>query len=260
MNMLRRVFGMAIMIVALPLVVRAQAVMAADVAVDEGPVLAEPVLSNERARLQSMVDGARASGLPAEILIEKVREGVAKRVPAARITQAVTLLYERMQVADRLLALAPRAASVERRNAVRSLVDALNAGLTETDLSNVIANLGAAARDPKVVAEVAVTMAELSERGFARASVVRATTVAWQRGGVRAMPSVIAAAASIGPQVSARDAALEQTVTQLHLPPGLSHAPGQPQGSTVREPGPPHDDAFNKGQSRGRGNGKGPKP
>lgn len=256
MTTLLTTLWLALAIAALPVAVQAQPASAG--VTDRSSVLEHPSLSAERARLSALIDESHQAGLPDALLIEKVREGLAKRVPAARIVQAVTLLHDRMQVAARLLGQAPRSAAAERQRAVVGLVDALNAGLTESDLASVIAQLGTAARDPKVVAEVAVTLAELAERGFARASVVRATQLAWQRGGVRAMSSVIAAAATIGPQVSARDAALEQSATQLAGPPGLSHAPGQT-SNAAREPGPPHDDAFNKGQSRGRGNGKGPK-
>jgi hypothetical protein len=245
MTSLRRTLLLVLLLAITPSAVAAQGGRSSDV---------------DQAALNAMVESARAAGLPVELLIEKAREGVAKRVPAPRITQAVMLLHQRMQVADRLLRDVPRAPANERRTALVALVDALNAGLTEADLTGVIAVLGAAARQPRVVAEVAVTLAELAERGFARASVVRAIAVAWERGGVRAMPPVIAAAAEIGTQVAARDAALEQSMTELHVPSGPGRAPGQQGSTAAREPGPPHDDAFDKGHGRGHGNGKGSRP
>lgn len=253
MTLLRPVFWLMLLLSVLPVSVRAQGT-STDM---EREALQDPTLTIERAALTTLIASARDAGLPVELLVEKLREGLAKRVPAARITQAVALLHQRMQVADRLLRQVPRAPTNERRTALYALVDALNAGLTEADLTTVIARLGSEAREPLVVAEVAVTMAELAERGFTRTSVVRVIAVAWEQGGVRAMSSVIVVAAGIGTQVAARDAALEQSVTELHTSPGLGRAPGQPGTSAAREPGPPHDDAFEKGQTRGRGNGKG---
>jgi len=260
MALLRHACWLLLLIAMLPFPVAAQAV-SADA---ERAALEHPALISERATLSATMASARAGGLPTELLVAKLREGVAKRVPPARIAHAVTLLHQRLQSADRLLRGVPSAPTNDRRNALYALVDALNAGLTEGDLMRVIAALGASGREPRVVVEVAVTMAELAERGFAGDSVVRAIALAWDRGGVRAMPSVIVAAAGLGPQVASRDAALqaavEQNVTASHAAPGMSGAPGQHGSSAAREPGPPHDDAFEKGQNRGRGNGNGPKP
>lgn len=256
MARLRHTLGLLLLLAASPPAVVAQSPSRAT----EYEALGHPSLTGERAALTALVTRARSAGLPAELLVEKVREGTAKRVPAARITQAVTVLHQRMEAADRLLVRLPIGAATERREAIHALIDAMNAGLSEADLADVIAKLGDAGRQPRVVAEVAVTMAELSERGFARESVVRAIALAWERGGVRAMPSVIVAAAAIGSQVAARDVALEQSVSQIHVPPGLGHASGPQGNSAAREPGPPHDDGFDQGQNRGRGKGKGPRP
>lgn len=242
----RRWMWMALMF-AMPLTAHAQA---------SQEVLDHPDLAEQRAEL-SMLLRSEDSTLPTELLIEKVREGIAKHVPVPRILQAVRIVRERMQVADGLLSGAPRAPVAARTAAVRGLVDALNAGLTRADLEAVLASLGSASRDLVAVREVAVTLAELAERGFRTATAVAAATSAWRQGGVKALPSVIALASRIGPSVSARDEALTQGVSQLSLPRGAAHAASERSNNAVHEPGPPHDDAFGAAQQRGRGLAKG---
>lgn len=219
-------------------------------------VLEHPAVSAVRGTLAELLV-SDAAGFPVELLVEKVREGTAKHVPPARIVQAVRVVRERVTLAEALLADAPRTPLAARSAAIRGLVDALNAGLTRRDLDAVLVSLGSASRDLAAVREVAVTLAELAERGFAVATAVSATTTAWRRGGLRAMSSVIALAAQLGPNVSARDAALEHGVTQFVSPPGLVRGPSHQSSSTAREAGPPHDDAFGAAQQRGRGLAKG---
>ncbi len=235
---------------ALPMLARAQV----DLDASAQALLAEPALSAERARLTELLESIDPVVLPRSLLIEKVREGLAKQVAPARIVQAVTVLRDRLRIVDALLRGSGRTAAAERRAAAIALVGALNAGLSETELATVLRALGGAARDLSVVREVAVTMAELVERGFSGTATTQVTTLAWQQGGVAALPSVIAAAAQIGTQVASRDAALQERVQQLQTP-GLSRAPGQDQ--RTREPGPPHDDGFGKAAQRGRGLAKG---
>lgn len=239
-------------VLALPLVTHAQA---RNLDPSTRALLADPALATEGARLGELIASIDPSALPQALLIEKVREGLAKRVPAARIVQAVTVLRDRLLVVDRLLEASARTPATARSAAAIALVDALNAGLSEAELATVLRALGGAARELSVVREVAITMAELAERGFGGSAVVNATTWAWRQGGVASLPGVIAAAVQVGTQVSSRDAALQERVQQLHAAPGLSRAPGQQDGT--RESGPPHDDGFGKAAQRGRGLAKG---
>lgn len=218
-------------------------------------LLADPALATERARLSELIASIDRSTLPQALLVEKVREGLAKHVPAARIVQAVSVLRGRLLVVDRLLEASARTPAATRGAAAIALVDALNAGLSEAELATVLRALGGAARDLSVVREVAITMAELAERGFGGSAVVNVTTLAWRQGGLASLPGVIAAAAQIGTQVSSRDVALQARVEELHTAPGLSRAPGQQ--DRTRESGPPHDDGFGKAAQRGRGLAKG---
>jgi hypothetical protein len=162
-----------------------------------------------------------------------------------------------VDLAAELRAGAGRTPVPARKAAIRALVDALNAGLSRRDLEGVLASLGGASRDLVAVREVAVTLAELAERGFNVSTVIAATRAAWRRGGVKALPSVIALASQLGPNVVARDAALEQGVSQPAGTPGVAHGSSQHSSGPTREPGPPHDDAFGAAQQRGRGVAKG---
>src|SRR5689334_5856718 len=45
----------------------------------------DPRLAPARAELQAIVDDAERVGLPASLLVDKIREGLAKGIPAARI-------------------------------------------------------------------------------------------------------------------------------------------------------------------------------
>src|SRR5216110_248060 len=88
----------------------------------------EPV----RARLESLVARTNQAGLPADLVVSKVREGLAKGVPAERIEAAANRLAESLELARRFVA--------ERRSGpapalVRALAEARSAGveLSETD-------------------------------------------------------------------------------------------------------------------------------
>jgi len=219
-------------------------------------VLDSPAVSDQRGVLANLFASDDAA-FPVELLAEKVREGIAKRVPAPRIVEAVRVVRARVDLAAELLAGAALTPVPARKAAVRALVDALNAGLSRRDLEGVLASLGSASRDLVAVREVAVTLAELAERGFNVTTVIAATRTAWRRGGVNALPSVIALASQLGPNVAARDAALEQAVSQATGTPGVARVSTQHSSGPAREPGPPHDDAFGAAQQRGRGLAKG---
>jgi transcriptional/translational regulatory protein YebC/TACO1 len=75
----------------------------------------EPV----RAHLQQVVDRAQAAGLPSDVIVNKVREGLAKGVAPARIEAAVVRLAENLDSAQRYVA------GVRKGQAPASLVRAV---------------------------------------------------------------------------------------------------------------------------------------
>lgn len=219
-------------------------------------------LSSVRAELVQLVQQTAQQGQPHAWLIEKMREGVAKGVPAPRIVQAVRVLRDRLAIADGMLQSTSPAPMQLRLSALRALVDGLNAGLSEEHLRGAIDQLGNARADLLAIKALAVTMAELAERGFAPGVIVRATTLAWRSGGVNAVTGVIAVAARIGNDVATRDQALEaqvaQQAQQQQMTPGQGRALGRSEQPGRAESGPPHDDGLSKGQGRALGHSKRP--
>jgi len=66
-----------------------------------------------RAAVAVLVDSARASGLPAEALIDRALEGVAKQAPAPRIIAAVTTLFANLRDARAALGASATAPELE---------------------------------------------------------------------------------------------------------------------------------------------------
>jgi hypothetical protein len=64
------------------------------------PLPGDARLDPVRARLEAVVSGAAQDGLPAEVLVSKVREGLAKGVPADRIETATIRLAEGLKSAQ----------------------------------------------------------------------------------------------------------------------------------------------------------------
>jgi hypothetical protein len=64
------------------------------------PLPGDARLDPVRARLEAVVSGAAQDGLPAEVLVSKVREGLAKGVPADRIETAAIRLAESLKSAQ----------------------------------------------------------------------------------------------------------------------------------------------------------------
>src|SRR5437868_1433245 len=58
-------------------------------------------LAPMRPRLEQLLDRAAGSGLPAEVIVSKVREGLAKGVDPARIEAAAVRLTDSLQAAQR---------------------------------------------------------------------------------------------------------------------------------------------------------------
>lgn len=89
---------------------------------------ADPRLDPARARIEQLVSRAEAGGLPAEMIVSKVREGLAKGVDAARIEAAAARLTDNLEAAQRYVA--------ERRpgrppvRLVRAVAEARQAGVS----------------------------------------------------------------------------------------------------------------------------------
>jgi hypothetical protein len=120
----------------------------------------DPRLEPVRPQLEQVVQRMTASGLPAEVVVSKVREGLAKGVPADRIAAAAGRLAENLQTARTFLAeRRPGAAPAEL---VRALAEARLAGV-ELAAADPVVRGGRPAPETARAIEV---ITDLSLRGY----------------------------------------------------------------------------------------------
>lgn len=182
--------------------VAAIALFGASYAAAQDAVLDDARLGSVRAALAADVEAARREGFPDEWLLDKIAEGLSKRIAPPRIASAVHALLERIRTADRLLGAVPR-----ERRPLRAAVDALTAGAPETELARLVSSV--LARDPGALRAALVTVAELAERDFSGSAAVGATLDAYRRGGQSAVRTLLADARRIDPSAP-RDEALRR--------------------------------------------------
>lgn len=176
-------------------------------------VLEDARLAPVRDRLERSVAAARDEGLPAEWLLDKIAEGLSKRVPAPRIAAAVDALLGRIRTADSMIDRVPGARGADRRQLVRAAVDALTAGAPDEALGRLVAQAARGDRAGALprVREVLTTVAELAEREFGGEAAVSAAADAWSRGGATGLRELLREARRVGPAPQAsRDQALQR--------------------------------------------------
>jgi len=82
-----------------------------------------------------VADAAAGKGLPSAPVVNKIREGLAKGVPPARINPVVQQMVEHLQTADDIVREGPApAAAAERAAAVTLLAEALGAGVSPAEV------------------------------------------------------------------------------------------------------------------------------
>ena len=90
---------------------------------------------SERDALIRQAEAAGAKGLPVAPLMNKIREGVAKKHDAKRIELVVTQMVTNMETADGIVReVEPGVAGAARENAITLLSDALFSGLTAEEI------------------------------------------------------------------------------------------------------------------------------
>jgi len=173
----------AILSCAAPFSARAQDTAREDVGPQES-LLEDARLAPVRDRLASSIDAARREDLPAEWLLDKVAEGLSKRVPSPRIAAAVETLLDRIRVADGMVRPALVGQPARRTRLLRAAVDALAAGAPREPLGRLIRDVarGDRAHAADRVHEALTTVAELAERQFGGPAAVEATLEAHRRG------------------------------------------------------------------------------
>jgi hypothetical protein len=103
-----------------------------------------------------VADEAAAKGLPSAPVVNKIREGIAKGVPPARINPVVQQLVEHLQTADGIVREGQvPAAAAERAAAVTLLAEALGAGVTPAEVRDLRRQAQAAGQPPMPAEAVA---------------------------------------------------------------------------------------------------------
>ena len=111
-----------------------------------------------RAELQRRIDSSAAAGLPADALVSKTREGLAKGVDAQRIASAVTRLADDLEAAQRFVAARRPVAP----GLVRAVAEARMAGIDLATLPSLVA----ADRLPQPAQRAVEVLTDLSLRGY----------------------------------------------------------------------------------------------
>ncbi|MFW6050801.1 MAG: hypothetical protein ACODAU_06485 [Myxococcota bacterium] len=205
-------------------------------------VFEDPRLAPVREGLEETVEAARADGLPQELLTDKVREGLAKRVPPPRIAAAVRMMLGHMRTADRMVRGVPPHAEVGRHDLVRYTTEALMAGADAGPLGRLVeavAEDAAPKQAAPLVREGMVVVAELAERGIEGSLAARSALQAYRTQGRRGWGALLRAVRTLG---RASPAERARAVRQAAERPGRG-APGLD--------GHPH------GGPKGRAKGKG---
>lgn len=217
--------------------------------------VADARVESVRPRLVAAVARARADGLPAAWIEEKVREGLAKHVPPARIAAAVEQLAGRMHEAATLAHSVPIR---ERTELARAVLDALTAGARGTELAELVREVGPGNHGNTVDALQALrAVAELGERGFDAELATRSTLTAWRNGGRDGLRAVVELARRIprGEAHARGDELAREAASPRER--GLGRGNGSRDSVDRQRPaehgGPPRDDSLTQGASRGRG-------
>jgi hypothetical protein len=142
----------------------------------------EPV----RAHLETLIARTTEAGLPADLLVSKVREGLAKNVPANRIDSAASRLAESLAVARQFVAARRSEPAPEL---VRALAEASVAGVE-------LAENDALVRGPRPAGEAAravEVLTDLTLRGYptSRASSVVRDVLAHDPGALARLPAAL---------------------------------------------------------------------
>jgi hypothetical protein len=114
-----------------------------------------------RARLESLVADTAKAGLPAELLVSKVREGLAKGVPAERIQIAAGRLAESLKMADAFVR-ERRPGATPPVELVRALAEARMAGVELAAADSVVRS----GRPTAETARAVEVLTDLTLRGY----------------------------------------------------------------------------------------------
>jgi hypothetical protein len=154
-----------------------------------GPAAAAPLpedtrIAAARPELQSLVDDAARAGLPSDLIVDKVREGLAKNVPPPRIVAAARTLAAALAEARELAAARLHTRPADLPPALlRALAEARAGGSSPRELDSLLTALAARRAPLPAATRAAEALADLVARGFSPAAAGRAVTTLIDRGG-----------------------------------------------------------------------------
>lgn len=127
----------------------------------------DPRLGSARAELEALVASLAAAGLPAELVVTKTREGLAKRIPVARILVAARKLGADLADVDALVRAGLGLRGTERvpPGLLAALTDARAAGAPSDELKALLAK-SAGKSAATAATRAAVALADLAVRGY----------------------------------------------------------------------------------------------
>jgi hypothetical protein len=208
-------------------------------------------LGAARAELQAVFEAAARDGVPEALLADKVREGLAKNVPAPRIAGVVRGLEQTLATA-RIEAQAHVGAPPPAL--LKAIAEAHAASATRSDVERVLA--AAAPRGAEPATRAVEVLTDLSQRGYPPSAAAQAIAEVTTKnpGAVTRLPS------------QAETLRLRAGATRTDVLDALARASEQGLGLERaaevlgRAPGPPDDRGPNRestgGHSKDRGRGK----
>jgi hypothetical protein len=202
-------------------------------------------------RIEASLQQAREQGLPVEPLLDKAVEGIAKRVPGARIADAVHQLTADLGRARTLLADGePRPADVA------AVADGLRRGVPEDAIRRIAR--GAGPEEP--LGLVVHTVGDLMDHGVPPGHALAAME-AWRARGanleeLRQLPAAVGRLIRQGALPEQAAAAVTGAMRQGG-PPGLNDPPGLRGQGGNRPTGPPIPPGTGPPDDRGKGKDKG---
>jgi hypothetical protein len=192
----------------------------------------DPRLQPVLPQLEEVVNRTTAAGVPADLVISKVREGLAKGVPAERIAAAAVRLADNLQSARAFVA-ARRPGTPPGGELVRALAEARMAGVDLTGADAIVRG----GRPAPETARAVEVLTDLSLRGYpaARAAGLVRDLFARDAAAVSRLPAAL--------EVLRREQALSQGDTVDALARGLQGSGSLDQASVraaaeVRRKGP----------------------
>jgi hypothetical protein len=223
------------------------------------PLPPDARLDGERAALQALVDAAEHDGLPLELLTAKIREGLAKGVPAARITGAVRLLAAGLRDArNEALSAIPKPPAA----LLKAIVDAHALGVDRPSLALVLK--AAAASGASSATRAVEVLGDLVQHAFPQAAAARTvaavTTSRISRvaGSLVDVPARAEALSQLKgvSRTEALDAIVRSTAHGLALDEASKLLRGHELSDDDDGRGPPRDTTGNRGPHGSDGKGK----